>query len=296
MPLLYPPMSITLGRIFMRMRVLTFNIRGWRTLQDQPNWARVAAVIKACRADVVGLNEVFHPQRFQAEQVMGGETALDWLAQSLGMQVVFGPCLRWPATDTLPEHSYGNALLCRWPIVASAAHHLTPVEGKEQRGLLEARILLPDNRPLTVYVTHLDHTDESARLIQLRAVRTWTVRDRNRAHLVMGDFNAIHPQDYAHRPHDLVRLAQHEKGANMTDQGRGPQVIPQMQKAGYTDVLDYCGIHGGDTFLPAQDNLRIDYIWVNAPLIGGIHHAEIWQETPGQEASDHRPVLAELEI
>ncbi len=280
----------------MLIRVLTFNIRGWRTLQDQPNWERVAAVIQASKADLVGLNEVFHPQRFQPDNLIQGETALDWLAQRVGMQVVFGPCLRWPATTTLPEHSYGNALLSRWPIVASAAHHLTPVDGKEQRGLLEARVLLPDNRPLTLYVTHLDHTDEAARMVQLRAVRTWTVRDRNRGHLVMGDFNAIHPQDYAHRPHDLAQLAQHEKGANMTDHGQGPQVIPQMQKTGYIDVLDHCGVHGGDTFLPAEGNLRIDYIWVNAPLVNGIRHAEIWQESTGQEASDHRPVFAEIEL
>lgn len=280
----------------MMARILTFNIRGWRTLQDKPNWERVAEVIRASRADIVGLNEVFHPQRFHPQDLVPGKTALDWVAQQVGMDSVFGPCLRWPATDSLPEHSYGNALLSRWPIIASAAHHLTPVEGKEQRGLLEARIVLPENRTFTVYVTHLDHTDEATRLTQLRAVRTWTVRDRNRGHVVMGDFNAIHPQDYTERSQELEQLRQHEKGAGLVDHGRGAQVIVQMEKAGYTDVLCHCGKQGGDTFLPATGNLRIDYIWVNEPLVAGIRHAEIWQEAAGQEASDHRPVLAEIEL
>lgn len=280
----------------MIVRLLTFNIRGWRSLSDRANLGRVAQVIAASAADVVSLNEVFHPHRFAEPLLPEGRTALEELATRLGMHYVFGPCLRWPATDTLPEHSYGNALLSRWPIIASAAHHLTPVEGKEQRGLLEGRILLPSGQPFTVYVTHLDHTDEGARLTQLRAVRSWTVRDRNRPHVVMGDFNAIQPWDYEHRQHDLEALGEHEKGTNLLDHGKGAQVIPQMEKAGYTDVLRHCDVQGADTFLPADGNLRIDYIWLSQPLVPGIRSAQVWQEVRGEEASDHRPVLAEVDI
>ncbi|MEZ4639678.1 MAG: endonuclease/exonuclease/phosphatase family protein [Caldilineaceae bacterium] len=200
------------------------------------------------------------------------------------------------ATDTLPEHSYGNAILSRWPIIASAAHHLTPVEGKEQRGLLEGRVLLPDGRPFTVYVTHIDHTDENARLTQLRAIRTWTVRDRNRPYVLMGDFNAISPWDYEARPDVLAALAQHPKGSNMVDHGKGPQVIPALEKAGYVDAMRLRGQAGQQTFLPAEDELRIDYIWVSEPLADGVHSAAVWPEPAGEEVSDHRPVLVEIEI
>lgn len=280
----------------MLVRLLTFNIRGWRTLSGQFNLERVMQVISATDADIVALNEVFHPQRTVDDQLPGDTPALTYLAERLGMHYVFGPCLRWPATDTLPDHSYGNALFSRWPIIASAAHHLTPIEGKEQRGLLEGRILLPDDRPFTVYVTHLDHTDESARLSQLRAVRTWTIRDRNRPHVVMGDFNAIHPWDYEHRPATLEALAAHPKGKNMVDNGKGPQVIPQMEKAGYIDAVRICGKPGEKTFLPAEDDIRIDYIWLSEALAPAVRSAQVWAETAGEEASDHRPVLVEIEL
>ncbi|MBI3959732.1 MAG: endonuclease/exonuclease/phosphatase family protein, partial [Chloroflexi bacterium] len=189
------------------MQILTFNIHGWRTADGAPNWQQVANVIRASGADLVGLNEVYHPLAGpESPHSHSVDPLLDRMADELGMQAVFGPCLRWPATDTMPEKSYGNGLLSRWPIIASAAHHLTPVAGKEQRGLLEGRILLPDGRTFTAYVTHLDHTDEAARLIQLRALRTWTVRDRNRPHVVMGDFNAVSPWDFVQRQNDLLRL------------------------------------------------------------------------------------------
>ena len=70
-------------------------------------------------------------------------------------------------------------MLTRFPLLAHAGHHLTPIDGHEQRGLLEGRVLLPDGRrTLSVYVTHLDHLSEAARAVQLTALLQWTTRDR----------------------------------------------------------------------------------------------------------------------
>jgi endonuclease/exonuclease/phosphatase family metal-dependent hydrolase len=186
------------------MRVVTYNIHGWRTAGGEPNWAAIGDVLEALDASVVGLNEVFYPQ------VVAGAAgpALEALAARLGMHFVFGPCLRWAAEHNMPATAYGNALLSRWPILASSAHHLTAKEedkegllaGLEPRGLLEGRILLPNGQTLTLYVTHLDHTAAAARWVQLRVARTWLVRDRHRPHLVMGDFNAVSRWDAAEPP------------------------------------------------------------------------------------------------
>ncbi|MBX3013466.1 MAG: endonuclease/exonuclease/phosphatase family protein [Caldilineaceae bacterium] len=283
------------------IRVLTYNIHGWLTADGRPNGQAVTEVIAATQADIIGLNEVFYPR------VMAGDTrpALEALASELGMHFVFGPCLRWPAQDQMPADAYGNALLSRWPIVASAAHHLTPKEEdqqqllaqKEQRGLLEGRILLPSNETLTVYVTHLDHTDEAARLLQLRVARQWLGRDRSRPHLVLGDFNAITMWDFAHRPADYEQLAHHEKGYNLTGAGKGPSVIAQIEKAGYTDLYQHFSVPGQQSFLPAIDTaIRIDYIFASQALVPLARSCAIWQEPAGTEASDHRPVLADLAL
>lgn len=283
------------------IRVVTYNIHGWRTTDGQPNLHAIADVLAATEADIIGLNEVYYPR------AVAGDTqpALAALAARLGMGFVFGPCLRWPAQDTMPADAYGNALLSRWPIIASAAHHLTPKEEdqqqllaqKEQRGLLEGRILLPNRETFTVYVTHLDHTDEAARLIQLRVARQWLVRDRNRPHLVMGDFNAITLWDFAHCPAAYEQLARHEKGKNLVADGKGPSVIAQMEKAGYVDLYQRFGEPGAQSFLPATDAaIRIDYIFANQALAPDAQSCTIWPEPAGAEASDHRPVLAEFAL
>ncbi len=281
----------------MHMRVMTYNVHGWRTPGGKPNLEALSRVIRESGADIVGLNEVFHPRVVEG----GGELpALQALAQGLGFYFVFGPCMRWPATDTLPESSYGNALLSRWPIIASAAHHLTPIDGLEMRGLLEGRILLPDGRTFTAYVTHLDYTDEANRLVQLRALRSWTVRDRSRPHLVMGDFNAINLWDYAGREDAFAALAAQPMSAHMAagtngSAKDGPQVVAQMEKAGYVDAFTRFGTPGQTSFLLSPEPMRIDYIFASAPLLPHITGCRILTEMADYDASDHLPVMAEID-
>ena len=280
------------------MRLLTYNIHGWRTAVGEPNLDAVAQLIAATQADIVGLNEVFYPR------VVAGsdQPALEALAKKLGMHFVFGPCLRWPAQNEMPATAYGNALLSRWPIIASSAHHLTAKEedsqnllaAKEQRGMLEGRILLPDGHTLTVYVIHLDHTDEEARLIQLRVARTWLQRDRRRPHVVMGDFNAITPWDFQGRDADWATMTQHPKGVNLAAAPKGPRVITQMEKAGYVDVFQHFNQPGERSYLGSDYPIRIDYIFANEPLAPQVQSCQLWT-TPSGEPSDHRPVLAEIE-
>ena len=280
------------------MRVLTYNIHGWRTAAGLPNLDAVAQVIAATNADIVGLNEVFYPRIIAGTDEDPLVAALEVLAAQLGMHYVFGPCLRWPAQDNMPADAYGNALLSRWPILASAAHHLTPVPDREQRGLLEARIALPTGKTFTAYVTHLDYKTEDARLIQLRALRTWTVRDRNRPHVLMGDFNAISQWDFAERDDALAEVARTPKGEKvLNSEGGGPKVIAQLEKAGYVDAYAQVGTPGASSFLGEEHPaVRIDYIFLSEALAPALTAAQIWQETPGEEASDHRPVLAEFDL
>ncbi len=280
----------------MHMRVMTYNVHGWRTPWGQPNLTAVPRVIADSGADIVGLNEVFHPRVVEGSE---GLPALQALAQALGFYFVFGPCMRWPATDTLPESSYGNALISRWPIIASAAHHLTPIDGLEQRGLLEGRILLPDGRTFTAYVTHLDYTDEANRLVQLRAVRSWTVRDRSRPHVVMGDFNAINLWDYAGRDDAFAALAaQPMSGSHgRRDQRFGQRWPPGDRPNGKGRLRGRLHPlrHARPDLLPALPRTHAHRLYLCQRSPGSPPHGcRILSEMAAYDASDHVPVLAEI--
>src|SRR5512136_1451110 len=108
------------------MKILTYNIHGWRGPEPECafNLDMLTQVISDAGADVVGLNEVFHP--FSAE----GDPALTQLAARLGMLYAFGPALS--AEESPRGIPYGNALLSRWPILAHAAHHLPAGTGGER--------------------------------------------------------------------------------------------------------------------------------------------------------------------
>ncbi len=271
------------------MRVLTYNIHGWRGSDGQIDVPRLGRIIQASAADVVGLNEVYHPL------VPPGQTlaALESLASALDMDMAFGVALT-PQFAFAPLASYGNALLTRYPLLAHAGHHLTSVEGHEQRGLLEARILLPDGRAtLSVYVTHLDHYREAVRLTQLLAALQWTVRDRNRPHLLMGDLNAVAPGDYAGRPEAVAALAGIQDLAHLAEEE--PQVVPRLLRGHYVDA---CAAGGSPapSFPSAAPQVRIDYIFVSTSLAPSLHWCRPWETEETALASDHLPVLAEFDL
>jgi endonuclease/exonuclease/phosphatase family metal-dependent hydrolase len=270
------------------MRVLTYNVHGWRTIEDLPNLSLIAELFERADVDVIGLNEVYHP----CPAVTG--SALGWLASRLSMSYAFAACWsgRLPRT-TIPV-SYGNALLSRSPLRAVCSGLFSALPGKEQRGYLEAQIDVADGQTFTVVVTHLDHTDETVRITQLDGLfasggpldGTWD--------LIMGDFNCVHPREYEHRPDAFARVTAHPVAGHLANQPDGPLVTGRMEATGYTDALIHKGLLGKGTFIPAGEPVRLDYIWVSAARLPGLAYAGIVEEPAGREASDHRAVRVEL--
>lgn len=259
------------------MRVLTYNIHHWEGADGCVDVARVAAVVRASGADVVALNEVYHPATVPGLD----RPALTAMADMLGMQVVFGMALPMAWPGSAQPVGYGNACLSRYPIQAYATHRLPAPPGHEARGLLEVRVALADGSPFTVYITHLDHLSEEVRLTQVQAALQWTARDRARPHLWMGDFNAS-----AADPSSLsVPQSAPEEG----------QVIARLLRAGYVDCAAQAGSRQ-PTWSTPHPHQRIDYIFASAVLAPSLRACWRWEEPPAAEASDHFAVAAEFAI
>jgi endonuclease/exonuclease/phosphatase family metal-dependent hydrolase len=266
------------------MKVLTYNVHGWLTPDGgATNVEMLAQVISATGADLIGLNEVFHPRRTPAGP------ALAVLASRLGMAYAFGPTLpAEPAPDDIP---YGNALLSRWPILAYAAHHLAPAVSYGRRGLLETRVLLPSGQPFTLYITHLDHRSEAIRLEQWAAANTWLLRDRGRPHLLLGDFNALAAADYP-TPETIAQLRAYQAAQGWPTPAF--DLIAQALKAGYVDTFNRAGQRSGATWPSAAPERRIDYVFLPDVMADRLTSCTRWDDPIARGASDHLPVLAEF--
>ena len=157
--------------------------------------------------------------------------------------------------------------------------------GKRQRGLLEGRILLPDGQTFTVYVTHLDHTSETAH--GATAYRADVARARpHRPHLVMGRLQRREPVEWPTRTRRTARRPTRQ-GGNLAGDGSGLRSSPP-EKAGYVSTSTHAWREPGAVTFPTDDwRIRIDHLFASQALAPAVTNCAIWTAADG--VSDHRP-------
>jgi endonuclease/exonuclease/phosphatase family metal-dependent hydrolase len=164
------------------MVFLHWNVHSWRDTSSRSNVAAVAALIAEHDPDVVSLVEVNEPWAAPAalSEVAAGRT---WM---------FVPAVEWG--QDAPARGYGNALLCRPPLLAVQQWRLTwpqavydGTEPSETRSVALARISLP--APVWVGSTHLPNSDPQARAAALRRLLE-VAKQLDEPWVICGDFNA----------------------------------------------------------------------------------------------------------
>jgi exonuclease III len=103
-------------------------------------------------------------------------------------------------------------------------------------------------------------------------------------HVLVGDFNAVHPED------SVGELPPDERPGYIAR-----QPIELILKAGYTDC--YRLLHRdtpGYTYPAQHPWLRLDYIFASVPLAVRLCACDVDSAPPAQRASDHLPVWAEF--
>ena len=158
------------------LRIVSYNIRHGRGSDDVLDLARTAAVLRALRPDIVGLQEVDHTVR-RSNDVDEARA----LGEALGMHHAFGAFMPYQGGE------YGLAILSRFPIVRATPVRLP--DGNEPRVALAAELALPDGRHLMAVDVHFDWVEnDTFRLKQATALTT--VLDTLRIpYVLLGDFN-----------------------------------------------------------------------------------------------------------
>jgi endonuclease/exonuclease/phosphatase family metal-dependent hydrolase len=218
-----------------------FDVEGWSDLEA------TARAIEASGAEVVGLQEVS-----RGWYVNGSTDMLAWLQRRLRM-----PYARFAgASDPI----WGNAVLSRYPIVASQVVRL-PREGVPlRRNALRVELDLGAGRRLRVVVTHLHHLEgpDGTRVRLAQLPRLLDAVAGRPATVLMGDVNA--------EP--------------------GSAEVALVRRAGLTDAFTAGGGGPADelTWPSDRPNRRIDYIWLSGDL------AATGFVATTSTASDHRGI------
>lgn len=282
----------------------------------------ITSVIRACQADIIGIEEANDPD------------AIRRMADDLGMHAVIG----------YTALGYHVALLSRFPIL-SWANYGRPVF---QKGLIEAVIAVPgEPLPWHVFVGHLTadfFQGWRAERRRMRELHTFVecmalARANNHPHVLLGDFNALTPGE----PFDLMQLVEcvagfdrqrKEQQVKLPGQPHLGYIVPPVlhpfmpiirqiprvrwlarlinrgvnalipraavnavTSAGYTDCL--ATSYAPDQIPPTCPNPapagRIDYIFADPLAATRLTACDVVQEGPDcpvSTASDHRPVLA----
>lgn len=169
-----PPSTTTL-------RILTYNIRHGRGLDDRIDLGRIADVIRAAEPDLAAIQEVDRCTRRS-----GGVDQAQALGELTGLHAAFGP-----AMDFSGGH-YGVAVLSRAPIASAVVHPLPHAPDHEPRTSLEV-VTAPtaDTPPLRLISTHLDYLpDDTDRLAQAHELNQLFAPPDETPTLLAGDFNA----------------------------------------------------------------------------------------------------------
>lgn len=160
------------------LRVMSYNIRHGRGLDDRVDLARIAAVIHEARADVVLLQEVDRGTQRTDRRDLAAE-----LAALSGMHAVFSRNIPYQGGE------YGNATLSHFPVVAWTNLHFRMLRPGEQRGLLRVTAEVPGHGRVQFWNTHIDYRpDDAERLSNVTEINA--LLDRTADPVILGgDFN-----------------------------------------------------------------------------------------------------------
>lgn len=233
----------------------------------------LAEVIRLSGADVVVVQEAWEDAAFHK------------LADRLGMD-------RFWAGNPRNQHG-AVGLLSRWEIREAVNH--AALDQRLTRGAFHAVVRRRSQPPpsqkeeLGVIGVHLHAkktmADEQVRLSELPAVfeiaREFAGGGVGVSHVLAGDFNASHPGQRVNIGWELPR-----------------EVVRKVLERGYVDAhaLHHAEEAFDVSFPTSKPVVRVDYVFVTPELAPRVKGCEVFKPEMGRFASDHFPVVAELEL
>ena len=238
------------------LRVLCYNIHYGQGMDGVYDIPRLAEVIKAAKPDLVALQEVDVGVRRS-----GQVHQIQELGKLTGLTARYGP------TQHYEGGLFGNAILTRLPILDELIQPLPYTEATPElqtypRGALILTLQAPDGQPLRFISTHFQHNVPEDRIAEAKAINQLFANPADKLRTILaGDFNA--------KPDEEPIAILEKSWIHAIDDARAPSAPSVNPKS------------------------RIDYIFHRPASAFRVISSTV---LPEEKASDHRPVLAVIEL
>ena len=248
----------------MRLRLLSYNIKFGGTGRAE----QLASVIRAAEPDLVLLQEA-------TDRLLVGR-----LAELTDL----------PHWDSRVNYSTG--FLSRLPVAEYNWH----LPRKSRHAFLEIGIADP---PVRLFGLHLSawfsNWSERQRRFEIQALLDTIRQHQDGFHVLAGDFNAVAPGEVlrVERMPQWIRAMVWLSGRDIAR-----HTIQHMLDQNYIDA--WATLHPGEagyTFPTWDPHVRLDYVFLPSRYASALRDGRVFADAPAaREASDHFPLLVELEV
>jgi exodeoxyribonuclease-3 len=245
------------------IRLLSYNIRRGGAGREEA----LLSVLRPCAPDIVVLQEATVP------------AVIERLSREAGLP-------HWAA---MPKLSLG--FMSRVPIEHFQWHR----PRFSRHAFLE---IVPQGMAFRVFGVHLSAVfaawTERRRMIELRSLLSSIRQHQHGFHVLVGDFNTVTPGELL----DFRALPQKVRATVWLSGGQIRwRTIQAVRDAGYADV--FRTLHPGDpglTLPTPSPQVRLDYLFVPSAHVTRVMSCEVVRSEAAQRASDHFPLLAEIQV
>lgn len=171
----------SVGNAQNQLRVMTYNIR-FGELMDMKE---LSEIILSNKADVVLLQEmdVFTNRQPRVTPKAGSTNYMAELIGYTKMHGIFGRTIYYKGGE------YGIGILSKYSFEQTQMHRFES-QGKENRGVIEALITLPNKEQIRILSTHLEVSSEPIRNDQMKEINKLFAKDKVPT-ILAGDFNEV---------------------------------------------------------------------------------------------------------
>jgi len=239
-----------------QLRVLCYNVHWCKGTDGKYDVARLADVINKAKPDLVALQEVD-----VGVKRSGRVHDVRELSKLTGLAARFGP------TQHYEGGLFGNAVMTNLPILDVAIHPLPYTESTAERttyprGAIAVTMQGPDGKPLRFVSTHFQHNVPEDRVAEAKAInKLFASTGDDLRTILAGDMNAV----------------------------PDAEPVTELLKE-WTNAIDEAATPTAPATKPRS---RIDYVFYRESSQFRVVESKV---IPESVASDHRPVLAVLEL